>query len=331
MFLYDASPNGNPRVTPLEPGPIPAAHLVRILVIQLKRLGDLVLTTPVLSALRQAFPDAQIVLAAAGASAGLAPILGVNETLFFGNGAGDWRRLLRGRFDVCLDFTGNDRSMLISALSRAQRRITYSRFSAKPFRRWIYSDFVESDVKNRHTADHHTDLLRPLGLELEQVPGRLHFPESIAARTSEPYAIVHAGSARSEKYWDANRWAQVADWLAREKGLRVFLTGGRGLEEIAHLQKIRAATQTQLTDLSGKLSLVEFAEWIAGATILCSVDSLPIHVADALRTPVVALFGPTDPRHWRPRFSRNEMVRAPQMNAITTDQVTAAVSRILAG
>ncbi|HEY5791957.1 MAG TPA: hypothetical protein VIS74_01585, partial [Chthoniobacterales bacterium] len=186
---------------------------MRILVVQLKRLGDLVLTTPVFAALREALPEARITLAAPAAAADLAPLLDVDEILLFGNGRADWLRLLRGKFDVCLDFTGNDRSLLVSALSRARMRITYQRFAAKPFRRFVFTRFVDSNVSRRHTADHHVDLLQPLGIHRERVPSHLR-AGPLPAGIAKPYAILHAGTARREKYWSAEGWAGVGRMLA---------------------------------------------------------------------------------------------------------------------
>lgn len=300
---------------------------MRILIIQLKRLGDLVLTTPVISALRPALPGAHLTLAAAGSAAELASLIDVDDRLFFGNGHADWAKLLRNKFDICLDFTGTDRSLLVAALARASRRITYQRFAGKPFRQWVYSDFVDSDVRHRHTADHHTDLLRPLGIERENVPSGLLEPTT-TPEIPAPYAVIHAGTARSEKYWTASGWREVARWLANERGGRVVFTGGTNEVEQIHLREILAGSPPEFVNLAGKIRLPELAGVIQRAALLVSVDSVPVHLADALGTPVVALFGPTDPFHWRPRVAPNEIVKGKTMSAIRADEVIAAIGRL---
>lgn len=297
--------------------------------IQLKRLGDLVLTTPVFAALRDQFPGVHLTLAAAGNARGLFPLLEVDEVLAFGGGSSDWGKLLGQSFDVCLDFTGTDRSALVTALSRARRRITYQRFIRKPLRKWIYPEFVDSDVRQRHTADHHTDLLRPLGIQRENVPSQLREPKPYPG-LARPYAVIHAGTARAEKYWTVSGWQAVARQLT-EKGWPVIFTGGNQAEETAHLARIFADVPAGTRNLAGTITLTELASLIANAELLVSVDSVPVHLADALRTPVVALFGPTDPFHWRPRFAPHEIVKAKQMADIEPAQVEAAIGRIPAG
>jgi ADP-heptose:LPS heptosyltransferase len=175
---------------------------------------------------------------------------------------------------------------------------------------------VDSSVKHRHTADHHTDLLRPLGIQVENVPLSLHLPDESRAEAAEalsaveidantPFAVIHAGTARPEKYWQPERWAEVASLLRREYGLPVLLTGSRDAAEHRHVETIQralaSAGESRCPNLSGRLSLLGTAAVLSRARLLCAVDSAPVHLADALDVPLVALFGPTNPYHWRPR------------------------------
>src|SRR5438105_11015941 len=104
---------------------------MRILVLQLKRIGDLILTTPALFALREKFPAAHVTLAIEEGSRELLPAIDfIDETLIFRRKAGNahvWLKLLFSGFDICLDFTGSDRSAFFSLLSRASRRVSFSR------------------------------------------------------------------------------------------------------------------------------------------------------------------------------------------------------------
>lgn len=332
----------------------------KLLLIQLKRIGDALLTTPVISTLREHLPDAHITLALDRATAALAPALGADRTIIFRRGfagAPFWHELATGKFDYCIDLTGNDRSGLATALSRAPRRITWMRFSKKPLRRAVYSEFVESSVKHRHTADHHTDLLQPLGIHVENVPLSLHLPDEARAEATEalsaagvdadvPFAVIHAGTARPEKYWSPERWAEIATLLRREHGLPVLLTGSRDAAERKHLEAIQralaSAGESHCPNLAGRLSLLGTAAVLSRARLLCAVDSAPVHLADALDVPLVALFGPTNPYHWRPRRASACVVTAagappfspahPQapMSEISTAAVAEAI-RTLAG
>ncbi len=313
---------------------------MHILVLQLKRIGDAILTTPLIAALREGVPGCTITLALDTGAAVLEPAIGADHTLIFQHGRAGWcfwRGLAAGGFDACLDLTGNDRSAFAAALSRSPRRITWERFSKKPLRRMVYNEFISSSVKNRHTADHHTDLLRAFDIRVENIPLALHLPaaareEATSALTeigiAFPFAIVHAGTARPEKYWEAARWAEIIRFLRTELRLPVLLTGSSDKIERAHLDAIQHHLSDPCPNLAGRLSLLGTAAVIERARLLCAVDSAPVHLADAVGTPLVALFGPTNPFHWRPRRTSSRIVTAAGSKEITPDFPKAPMSEL---
>jgi ADP-heptose:LPS heptosyltransferase len=313
---------------------------MHILVIQLKRIGDAILTTSLLAALRDHVPGCRITLVLDAATAALEPALGADRTLIFRRGKAGlsfWHALAAGGFDACLDLTGNDRSAMATALSRATRRVTWERFAKKPLRRIVYNEFIDSSVKNRHTADHYTDLLRAFGIQVENVPLALHLPQAAReeaeralaeAGISPPFAVVHAGTARAEKYWEAGRWAKTIQVLQTECRLTVVLTGSADSVERTHLDDIQRKLSEPCPDLAGRLSLLGTAAVIQRARLVCAVDSAPVHLADALGTPLVALFGPTNPFHWRPRRIGSRIVTAANAGEFAPDFPKAPMSDI---
>ncbi len=302
---------------------------MKILLVQIKRIGDLILTTPAIRCLREAFPRARLILLTDASCRGLLSAVDVDECLVHDKRGGNtWlRRLPALRPDWCLDFSGTDRAMFFSALSRAKRRVNFLRFQKKFLRRFVFTDFVDSSVRNRHTADHYTDLLRPLGITRENVPLNLRLPEKAMTETllasrgvSHPYAVIHAGTAREEKYWVPERWAATADHLRETRGLLPVFTGGTAPDERAHIGAIRSAMTGRSVDLSGATDLAGLAGVIAGARVFCGVDTAAMHLADAVRTPTVALFGPTNPYHWRPRHTPSVVLRADTMGPFDVRQ-----------
>jgi len=290
---------------------------MKILALKLKRIGDLILTTPALVALRQAFPDAHLTLAIMENCEGLIPAMPfVDEIFVFRHhrvNAKLLAQLTLGRFDVCLDFTGNDRSAFFTFLSRAPRRITFGWVKRAPRRALAFNEFVESSVRENHTIDHHLDLLAPLGIPRREVPVTLDLPWSAhedvsrllaEAGIDEPFAVVHPGTARAEKYWVPERWAAVIDHCQGVLGLPCLVTGSRDPFEQAHLQAIAAHLRTPWRDFSGKLDLMGLSELIRRASLLMSMDSAPVHLGAAFHTPQIALFGETNPFAWRPRHDR---------------------------
>ena len=301
---------------------------MNVLAIQLKRIGDLVLTAPALRAMKQG--GARVTLAVHGGTAALLPALvgfSVDEALVYraaGANLALWRRLARGGWSAAVDFTGRDRSALMTLLAHAPRRVIARPALRKAgWRRWVYNAVVDSSVRERHTVDHLVDHLRGVGLPAVEDGPALRVPPDHLARAAGalaaagidgPFAVVHPGSARAEKYWVPARWAELVRHLARERGLPCVLTGGRGDPyEDAHLAEIRAALGSDAslcTDLAGQLDLLTLAAVLARAALCVSVDSGPMHLAAAFGCPQVALFGPTNPFHWRPRHGRALVLRA---------------------
>ena len=131
-----------------------------------KRTSELLLTTPSLTALRKHYPDAHITLAADSSAREFLPAFNfVDDTYIFSRKDGNrafWGKLLFASFDICLDYTGNDRSATCSVLSKAKRRIAVESGSKSPLQSIFYSEFVRSSARETHAADHYLDLLQAL-------------------------------------------------------------------------------------------------------------------------------------------------------------------------
>lgn len=289
---------------------------MRVLAIQLKRIGDLVLTLPALHALK--LSGARVTLALARGPADLLPAMthAVDEAAVYGPDA--WRRVLRGGFDACIDFTGRDRSALLTLASRAKRRIV-SRDALRGkgvWRQACYNALADASVRSRHTVDYYLDHLAPLDLPgVARAEPALQLPAGGAGGghglAAGSFVVVHPGSARREKYWRPERWAEVIDRCQGEWGVPCVLTGGRGdAQEDRHLDAIRARLARPCVDLAGKLSLLGLAAVLGEARLVVGVDSGPMHLAAALGTPVTVLFGPTNPFHWRPRGRNARVLQA---------------------
>ena len=332
---------------------------MNILVIQLKRIGDLILTTPAISALREKFPQAKISLAASAATRELLPAIRGVDRIFVAQGkigdAADWFAVARRRFDYCFDFTRNDRSAFLTLLSGARKRVTadHPRLRAK-IRSLSYNELVDIPMRQLHTVDYHLALLEPFGVHGASQSVNLEIPTSAlsnadrvlaeAGLAAGEFLLLHPGSARSEKFWEAERWAEVIAAAATEFDLKCAVTGGRSAMERAHIAEIQARCRHPFVDLSGKVDLLTLAGLIKKARAVTTVDSAPMHLAVATRTPQVVLFGPTNPLHWAPRFSPALVLQGNQatplteflpkqkpvpMNLISTEQVIDAMKALL--
>ncbi len=290
---------------------------MNILLIQLKRIGDLILTTPAIAAVREKSPDAHLTLVISSEGKALAPaISGVNKLLVMPRGfagLGTIAAIARGKFNYCVDFTRNDRSALLVLLSRAKKRIVSFRIKVRSrFRTRFYNEFVEHRMRDMHMIDYHLALLEPLGISSVSRAVRLELPKRARETADEllsahnirrDFIVFHPGSARPEKFWNAQRWADVMNHAADDHDVDLVLTGGSWPLEQTHISDIKSKMQRRIVDLSSKTDLLTLAALVGKARLLITVDSAPMHLASASHTPQVILFGPTNPFHWRPRAS----------------------------
>ena len=290
---------------------------MKILLLQLKRIGDLILTTPAIAALRNNYPDAHITLAVSNECAELLPaISNVDRVLIARRNLRDVAMVssIAGKkFDYCIDFTRNDRSAFLTLFSGARRRVTSYRVREQSkMRARVYTDLVGVRVRDMHTIDYNLALLGPVGVRAASSAPRLDLPRTAREeadrfrrdwKITRPYVILHPGSARLEKLWDTARWAEVIDHFGQNNEFELVLTSGPSADEQAHIAAITDRTRQEFIDLSGKTDLLTLAALIGQAQLLVTVDSAPVHFAAATDTPQVILFGPTNPFHWRPTDS----------------------------
>ena len=331
---------------------------MNILLLQLKRIGDLVLTTPAIAALRDKFPEAVLTLIVSREGGGLLPaITGVDRTYVIHRKLSDvkiFHAVAREKFDYCLDFTGNDRSALLVWLSGAQKRIASNWIRVQSrFRAGAYNEFVADRVSDLHTLDFHLTLLEPLGIRNVSTAIKLQLPPAAREKANDvrrahkidhPFVIFHPGSARTEKFWHAQRWAEVIDYARTVLKSTPVLTSGNSALEQRHIAEIKSKLAQPVADLSGKIDLLTLTALVEQARMIVTVDTAPMHLAAAMQTPQVVLFGPTNPFHWQPRQSNALILHgrsmapavefAPEqprhsMNDISTEAVIGAMNSLL--
>lgn len=290
---------------------------MHILLLQLKRIGDLILTTPAIHAVRGTFPDATLILIVSREAAALLPAIeGVDRTLVLDRKLSDLRifhTVTWERFDYSIDFTRNDRSALLTSLSHAKKRIMAPRIRGQSrLNASAYNELLQHRMHEMHTIDYNLALLGPLGVRDASAAIRLQLPSAAFEQADEirrsfkidnPFIIFHPGSAWTEKFWDAQRWAETIEHARTTSGANVVITGGTSQPELKHIAEIKSKLSGTVVDLSGKTDLPTLTALIAQARLVVTVDSAPMHLAAATKTPQVVLFGPTNPFHWRPRES----------------------------
>jgi lipopolysaccharide heptosyltransferase II len=291
----------------------------RILIWKLSALGDVILSTPSLRAIRRHFPHAHIALAVGRkAYEVVARCPYLDEYLIYdgkGKDRGVWgqlkwiRRLRRGAFDLSIDFQNSRRTHLMAWAAGIPVRVGYRRKYG-----WLLNRGVRLPRVVLGPIAHQQHLLRQAGfstdgeaLEVwpssldEQAAERL-LPAATAVDNRQLVGLHPGGSGRwKTKRWDLERWAHLCDALS-QRNLRVVITGGA--DERALGEALQRLTTSTPHIVIGQTNIMELACLIKRYDVFVAHDSSPLHLAAAVGTPAVALFGPTDPaRHLAPTFT----------------------------
>jgi heptosyltransferase III len=274
----------------------------RILVVALRRLGDVLLTTPLIRSLKRAWPDGAIDVLVFGGTEGILagnPNVADVITMPERPGAGDSLALLRRlwrRYDLALSTQSGDRPTLF-AWAAGRRSVGFVEAQGMAARfKWLALDFPVLVAAGLHRV---RDVLR-----LAEAIGIPPVPEVVAPAGAAPrglvpdrsYAVIHAAPMFRYKRWTADGWQVLAAALDA-RGLTVLATGGP--DDRAYLDEVWAG-QPEVHRLDGSLAWPELAALIAGARIYVGPDTSVTHLAAATGAPTVALYGPTDPRPWGP-------------------------------
>jgi heptosyltransferase-3 len=292
---------------------------------KLRHIGDVLLSTPAFHALRKAFPGARI---AAVVNEETQDMLSgnpdIDQVIAFRRGLKDagGKRRFRGelallreirslRPEVAVNFTEGDRGAILSLLSGARFRV-----SVDPARRglWgkerLFTHRCPCPDLYRHQVWKDLDVLAAAGIP----PGDLRLRFSFSEEEREgahrklsgagmpegvSYAVVQPTSRWKFKCWTEEGMAGVLGHLARREIMPV-VTSGPEPSEVAQAERVVAASDGKAVSLAGRFSLKELGAAIASASVFVGVDSAPMHIAAAVGTPVVALFGPTGAFNWAP-------------------------------
>ena len=286
----------------------------RVLVTRLRRIGDAILSLPVLDALRESFPDCAIDFLAEEGPAHAAighpavdRVLVLDRTLASVLPASPrmlWR--LRSRaYDWVIDLYGNPRSAALAAWTGARVRVG----PARRGRRRLYTHPVPPSREPRSAVEHHLRALEVLGLEPraraprivltegERAEGRARL-EALLPATGAPRVGIHPGNRWPAKRWPEERFAALTRAVPR-LGASALVLAGPGEEDLARRVAAGARGGEDAPILTG-LKLRESWSVLAALDALVTVDGSPIHAGPAVGTPTVGILGPTEPEIWFP-------------------------------
>lgn len=281
----------------------------RILIAKMRYMGDVLLITPFIKAIRKAFPKAHLgVLVNKGTEDMLLNNPDVDEIITFDRSMGllaQWgfiRRLKKRRFQTVIDLTNSDRSAWIARLIGAWSRIGV--ISDNKFRnKFLYNILIERPI-SEHMVQRNLDIAKMLSCKrlknkpvLNLTDDELERGAKLVDSVKKPYAVIHPGARRWYKSWPMEHFASLADKI---KALNVDVVIAGGPDDLENAQKIVSLMKEEAANIAGKTTIRELAAVIKGASFFVGNDSAPMHISHVLGTRTIALFGPTDWRVWRP-------------------------------
>ncbi len=277
----------------------------RILVVTLRFLGDTLLTTALINALKQAYPTAEIDVLLYKNTVGMMednyaisncitcapkPSLQGYHALF--------KRLFR-RYDLAISTQTGDRPTLYSFLA-ASTRIGFVPHPSKKggMKRYFFQKSLIFDKTKTHTV---LELLRLCSL-LNIKPAYQLTPPSTKKPfplTEKPYVVMHVLPQWRYKQWPRENWIALAYFL-EQHSLQIILSGSPDSQELQHLNAIQAKMPQNTLNIAGKVSLAQLATVIKKAQFFIGPDTGITHLAAATGVKTIALFGPSDPVKWTP-------------------------------
>jgi heptosyltransferase III len=284
-------------------------HPRSVLVIVTRRIGDVLLATPLIRSVKLAWPDAALdVLVFDGTQGVVAANPDIRRVINVPERPPRLAHLalllrLARRYDVALSTLQSDRATMYAYLAGRWRA---GLLADAPKQRWkqrLLQQWVPFDDADTHTVRMNLALTDALGVAARaEISVCWSADDALRARAlapAQPFAILHPYPKFNYKMWRPEAWVEVARWLLA-RGMRVVLSGGPDAAECAYVADIAQNLPPQVVNAAGRLSLGASACLVSQATVYIGPDTALTHAAAALGVPTIALFGPTNTVKWGP-------------------------------
>jgi len=300
----------------------------RILIVRTDRIGDVLLSTPVIKVLRDSYPSAYIAMMVVPASGDIVrgnPYLdevfiydkiGRHKSLI-----GSWQfalNLKRKKFDLALILHPTNRAHLVTFFAGIPRRVGFDRKMG-----FLLTGRL-SHVKQKgqkHELEYNLDMVRYLGIEPQDkglfMPIRRESEEWVeevlgkeGIKGADRLLVIHPGASCPSKIWPGERFAEAADRLAEKYGFKILLVAGP--KDIKLAQNVISSLHHPVINLAGKTSVSQLASVLKRCQLVISNDSGPVHVASGVGVPVISIFGRNQkglsPVRWGPVGKRDKIL-----------------------
>ena len=301
------SPTGRQKIDP--------SQINKILIIRLRRIGDIIMTTPAVSALRKGLPNAFISYLVeepyrelVEGNPDLDKVIVIEKDQSKKSLLKLIRQVRKEKFDVVLDFHGGPRASLVTWLSKARLKIGYK----IKYRNFIYHIKLPRKPQKGHfhSVENHLNFVRALGIHIDPPPPLyLPPPQKNEVKKVEKFVeenglegfkivVIHISAGNEFRDWGKSNWVKLIHLLSKRPQVKTVLIGAD--EDRMAEKKILKESKGSIHSLVGKLNLREVRELISQSSLFVGPDSGPMHIAASTSTPIVALFGPTLPANFAP-------------------------------
>ena len=306
----------------------------KVLIIKLRHLGDVLLSTPLFSIVKKYIPQAQIDAYIYKESY---PILegnsAISEIISYDREIKKKNLIKRlsyeikllkkikgKKYDLVLNLTEGDRGCIATDASHALYRVGYdikTKFNKNKIK---YSHIVKNCPSQRHMVERHLDFLRKIGISPGEEEKQLYIDipddtyqkidKMLKKNDMEKFILIHPSSRWRFKCYPVNKMKNLAKLLL-QKGFKLAFTSGKEEFERKMIEEIvKDLPREKILDLSAQVSIKELAALVSRSYLLLCVDSLPFHIASALKAKCIVLFGPTNDKMWGPWQNENAKVIA---------------------
>lgn len=284
-----------------------------VLVVCTRRIGDVLLATPVIRSLKAAVPQAAIdMLVFRGTEDVVTANPDIRRVWTVSPGATVRESLtmlsqMWRRYDLALSVLPGDRPVFYAWAAGRRSMATVTPERKSWWKRLLLDGLESFDNFDTHTVVMNLRLLRLLGVAAVATPVVTWAPEDeVAARAvfqdmdgSERYAVLHVTPKFVYKAWTASGWAMLGRWI-RDCGVKVVIVGGTSPDERATVSRILDGLPPDVIDLTGRVTLRALGPILSRAALYVGTDTAVTHMAAALGVPTIALFGPSNPVKWGP-------------------------------
>jgi lipopolysaccharide heptosyltransferase II len=304
--------------------PLPITHyredFKRILIVRTDRIGDVLLSTPVIKAARDNYPSAYIAMMVSPFAKDIVdgnPYL--DEVIIYDKDGlhKSWVRsikfalnLKKKRFDLAIILHPTNRAHLVTFFACIPRRVGFNRKLS-----FLLTDRIKhtKQLGEKHELEYNLDLVKYLGIESKDkdifMPIRQESEEWVdelfkeqGFKDSDKLLAIHPGASCPSKIWPDERFAELADRLAQKYGLKVLVVAGP--KDISLAQNVARQMNSRAINLAGRISLSQLASLLKRCQLFISNDSGPVHISSSIGTPVISIFGRSQkglsPKRWGP-------------------------------